>query len=65
MIDPDGLRNHAEQLANGTKACPMDVALRDGISAACFPVLHDLTGCAVSHLIGCCSRELLHLGGQG
>ena len=51
MIDPDGLLDHAEKLANAERGRPPDVDLRRGISAAYYAVYHELTGQAASHLV--------------
>ena len=51
MIDPDGLLDHAEKLANAERGRPTDVDLRRRISAAYYAVYHELTGQAASHLV--------------
>ena len=51
MIRPDGLLEHAAQLAAGPGR-PREADLRRGISAAYYAVFHDLTGRAARHLAG-------------
>ena len=58
MIDPDGLLEHAEKLADAERGRPTDVDLRRGISAAYYAVFHDLTGHAAIHLVGSCAQEI-------
>ena len=58
MIDPDGLLDHAEKLANAERGRPTDVDLRRGISAAYYAVYHELTGQAASHLVGSCPQRI-------
>lgn len=56
MIRPDGLLEHAAQLAAGPGR-PRDADLRRGISAAYYAVFHDLTGRAARHLVGSFPQE--------
>lgn len=56
MIRPDGLLEHAAQLAAGPGR-PREADLRRGISAAYYAVFHDLTGRAARHLAGSFPRE--------
>lgn len=58
MIDPDGLLQHAERLADTGRDRPTDADLRRGISAAYYAVFHDLTGHAATHLVGSCSQDI-------
>lgn len=56
MIRPDGLLEHAAQLAAGPGR-PREADLRRGISAAYYAVFHDLTGRAARHLVGSFPQE--------
>ena len=57
MIRPDGLLDHAAQLADAGSGRPRDADIRRGISAAYYAVFHDLTGRAARHLIGSFPQE--------
>ena len=52
MIRPDGLLDHAAQLADAGSGRPRDADIRRGISAAYYAVFHELTGRAARLLAG-------------
>ena len=58
MIDPDGLMDHAEQIADGRPARLTDAAIRRGISTAYYAVFHDVTSHAADHLVASCARDI-------
>ena len=58
MIDPDGLLDHAERLADTGSGLPTDADLRRGISAAYYAVFHEVTGHAARHLVASCPQEI-------
>ncbi len=57
MIKPEGLLEHAAQLAVARPGRPRDADIRRGISAAYYAVFHDLTGRGARHLVGSFPQE--------
>ncbi len=57
MIGPDGLLEHAAQLAVAGPGRPRDADIRRGISAAYYAVFHDLTARAARLLAGSFPQE--------